>query len=102
MIGGASRVRKDVPPYVLAGSDPLRFEGLNSVGLRRRGFQRELLDALDRAYELIYRSGLNVSQALARIEPDTALMAFAEVRSVVEFIRRSERGIIPGPRFLHR
>jgi UDP-N-acetylglucosamine acyltransferase len=102
MVGGGLRLQKDVPPYILAGGEPLSFEGLNSIGLRRRGFQREVLEALDRTYELIYRSRLNVSQALAKIEPDTALMAFPEVRSVVEFIRNSKRGIVPAPRRLYR
>jgi len=102
MIGGGLRVGKDVPPYVLAGGEPLTFEGLNSVGLRRRGFSRETLEALDRAYELIYRAKLNVSQAVARIEADTSLGAVPEVRTVLEFIRKSKRGIIPGPRLLSR
>lgn len=102
MIGGGLRVGKDVPPYILAGGEPVAFEGLNSVGLRRRGFSRETLDALDRAYELLYRSGLNVSQALVRIEADALLSAVPEVRTVLEFIRKSKRGIIPGPRHRSR
>jgi UDP-N-acetylglucosamine acyltransferase len=91
-------VRKDIPPYVLAGNDPICFEGLNAIGLRRRGFTREVLDALDRMYGILYRSDLNVSQAVARIEADLPLAAVAEVRHVLEFIRASKRGIIPGPR----
>jgi UDP-N-acetylglucosamine acyltransferase len=102
MIGGGVRVGKDVPPYVLAGGETATFEGLNSIGLRRRGFSRETLEALDRAYELIYRAKLNVSQAVARIEADVALSAVPEVRTVLEFIHKSKRGIIPGPRLLSR
>jgi UDP-N-acetylglucosamine acyltransferase len=102
MIGGGLRVGKDVPPYVLAGGEPLTFEGLNSIGLRRRGFSRETLEALDRAYELIYRARLNVSQALARIAADAALSIVPEVQTVLEFIRKSKRGIVPGPRLLSR
>jgi UDP-N-acetylglucosamine acyltransferase len=102
MIGGGLRVGKDVPPYVLAGGEPVTFEGLNSIGLRRRGFSPETLEALDRAYALIYHANLNVSQAVARIEADAALSAVPEVRTVLEFIRRSKRGIIPGPRLLSR
>jgi UDP-N-acetylglucosamine acyltransferase len=98
MIGGGVRVPKDVPPYVLAGNQPLVFEGLNSIGLRRRGFTRETIDALDRAYQLIYRAGLNVSQALNAICADAALQTFPEVRHVVEFVRASKRGIIGAPR----
>ena len=89
---------KDVPPYVLAGNEPLRFEGLNSIGLRRRGFTPEVIAALDRAYELVYRSKLNVSQAVAKIKADAALMAVAEVRNVLDFVARSKRGIIGAPR----
>ncbi|MBP1658332.1 MAG: lpxA [Bacteroidetes bacterium] len=98
MVGGGLRVSKDVPPYVLAGNDPLVFEGLNAIGLRRRGFSRETLDALDRMYALIYRSKLNVSQALAKITADAELMKVPEVGRCVEFIRGSSRGIIGAPR----
>lgn len=97
MIGGGVRVPKDVPPFVLASQDPVAFQGLNSIGLRRRGFSREVLGALERTYGLIYTTGHNVSQALALIRADEALMALAEVRSVVEFAATSKRGIIPGP-----
>ncbi len=98
MIGGGVRVPKDVPPYVLASNHPLVFEGLNSIGLRRRGFSRETIDALDRTYQLMYRARLNVSQALDAICADATLLAFPEVRHVVEFVRASKRGIIGAPR----
>jgi UDP-N-acetylglucosamine acyltransferase len=98
MIGGGLHVPKDIPPYVLAGGQRAVFEGLNSIGLRRRGFSRELIDALDRAYHLLYRSGLNVTQALQKIAADPLLMQYGEVAHVVEFIRGSQRGIIGAPR----
>jgi UDP-N-acetylglucosamine acyltransferase len=98
MIGGGLRVPKDIPPYVLAGGERAVYEGLNSIGLRRRGFSREVIDALDRAYHLLYRSGLNVTQALQKIAADPLLMQFGEVAHVVEFIRGSRRGIIGAPR----
>ncbi|HMK38561.1 MAG TPA: acyl-ACP--UDP-N-acetylglucosamine O-acyltransferase [Bacteroidota bacterium] len=101
MIGGGLRVHKDVPPYILAGGEPLVFEGLNSIGLRRRGFAPEVISALDRAYAVIYRSGLNVSQAVARIREDASLLAFHEVRNVIEFIGKSKRGILPPFRLRH-
>ncbi len=94
MIGGGLRVPKDVPPYVRAAGEPLVFAGLNSIGLRRRGFSRETIEALDRAYTILYNSNLNVSQAVARIREDASLMQVAEVRYVVEFIVASKRGII--------
>ena len=101
MIGGGLRIPKDVPPYVLAGGEPAVFEGLNSIGLRRRGFSPAVIDALDRAYTLIYRSGLNVSQAVARVREDGALSGVREVQNVLEFIAASKRGIMSGPRLRH-
>ena len=98
MIGGGLRVPKDVPPYILAGQEPLAYQGLNSVGLRRRGFSAEAIDGLDRAYALIYGSKLNVTQAIARIKEDSSLMNLQEVRNVVTFIEASQRGILGGPR----
>jgi UDP-N-acetylglucosamine acyltransferase len=98
MIGGGLRVPKDVPPYILAGQDPLSFQGLNSIGLRRRGFPPEVLTALDKTYSLIYHSGMNVSQAVSRIKDDESLASVSEVQHVLTFIANSKRGIIGGPR----
>ncbi|MDZ7369953.1 MAG: acyl-ACP--UDP-N-acetylglucosamine O-acyltransferase [candidate division KSB1 bacterium] len=92
MVGGHFRVTKDVPPYILASEEPLRFVGLNSVGLRRRGFSEETMRALKHAYRLIYRSNLNVSQAVARIREEVELIP--EVLHILEFIEKAERGII--------
>jgi UDP-N-acetylglucosamine acyltransferase len=101
MVGGGSRVRKDIPPYILAGSEPLMYEGLNVVGLRRRGFLPSVIEALDNAYTLIYGSKLNVSQAVQKIREDPALMRVEEVQRVLSFISQSGRGIIPGRRRPH-
>jgi UDP-N-acetylglucosamine acyltransferase len=98
MIGGGLRVPKDVPPYILAGQEPLIFQGLNSVGLRRRGFSPAAIAALEKAYVLLYASRLNVSQAVAKIKEDPELAAVTEVQAVLEFIACSTRGIIAGPR----
>jgi UDP-N-acetylglucosamine acyltransferase len=94
MVGGGFRVVKDVPPYVLAGSEPLIFERLNIVGLRRRGFSDKSIEVLDKTYRLIYRSSLNVSQAVARIKEEVEQTP--EVQAVLSFIARSKRGIISG------
>jgi UDP-N-acetylglucosamine acyltransferase len=91
-IGGGYRVDKDVPPYILAVGEPLTFGGLNSIGLRRRGFAPELLANLKKAYKLIYRSKLNTSQALVRMEEEMEIIP--EIRYIIDFIRASERGII--------
>ncbi len=92
MIGGGFRVTKDVPPYVLAGQEPLAYNGLNVVGLRRRNFPQETIQTLEKAYQLIYYSQLNVSQALERIKKELPLTE--EIKHVVEFIEKSKRGII--------
>ena len=92
MIGGGFRVPKDVPPFILAGQEPLAFQGLNLVGLKRRNFSRESIDLLRRAYQIIYESDLNVSQAIERIRAELA--PSEEVGHILEFIGKSKRGII--------
>ncbi len=92
MIGGGFRVPKDVPPYILAGQEPLSFQGLNIVGLKRRNFSSQTLDALQKAFNHIYHSQMNVSQALQKIKDEAPMID--EVRQVVEFIEKSKRGII--------
>jgi UDP-N-acetylglucosamine acyltransferase len=92
MIGGGFRVPKDVPPYILAGQEPLVFQGLNLVGLKRRNFTREALDLLRKTYQIIYESNLNVSQALERIREE--IPASEETNHILEFIEKSKRGII--------
>lgn len=94
MIGGGFRVVKDVPPFILAGQEPLVFEGLNLLGLRRRNFTLKSIEALDKAYRFLYRSNLNVSQAVAQIRDEVELTP--EVQSMLEFIQKSKRGIISG------
>jgi len=95
MIGGGYRVVKDIPPFVRAGREPLVFEGLNSVGLRRRGFSPKTIDLIEKAYVLLYQSKLNVSQAVVRIKEE--LEQTPEIQNILNFIAGSKRGIIPGP-----
>ncbi len=92
MVGGGYRVNKDVPPFTLAGHEPLAFEGLNSIGLRRRGFSKETIDTLDRLYMILYRSGRNVSQAVEVIAREVPQIP--EVREILSFIAASAHGII--------
>ena len=92
MIGGGFRVVKDVPPYVLAGQNPLSFEGLNIVGLKRRGFSPEAISSIESAYHYIYNSKLNVSQAIDKIQKEMVLTD--EVRRIIEFTKGSKRGIV--------
>lgn len=91
-VGGGCRVPKDVLPYVRVAGEPIRVNGLNIVGLQRRGFSKEAIEQLRRAYRILFRSGLNVSQAVAKIEEE--LDSTEEIRTILDFIRHSERGII--------
>ena len=90
-VGGCSRVAKDVPPYLKAVGNPVKLYGLNSVGLQRSGFDEAIVRELKRAYRLVFRSELNVSQALQRARAE--LQQFAEVAAFLTFIEESERGI---------
>jgi len=92
IIGGGSKVRIDVPPFVKADRDPLSFLGLNSVGLTRRGFEKERIDEIHEIYRAIYQKGMNFSQALDYVEKE--FKASPDRDYILEFIRKSERGII--------
>jgi UDP-N-acetylglucosamine acyltransferase len=91
-VGGASRIPQDVPPYLKAVGNPVKLYGLNSVGLQRNGFSVEVLRELKRAYRLFFRSELNVSQALERVQGEVQM--YPEVRRFVEFVANSQRGIV--------
>jgi len=93
-IGGGSLVRKDVPPFTKAGREPLSYCGLNSVGLRRRGYTNEQIFSLQEVYRTIYLKGLNHTKALDLIEIEMA--PSPERDEVINFIRSSERGIMRG------
>ncbi|HAX93175.1 MAG TPA: acyl-[acyl-carrier-protein]--UDP-N-acetylglucosamine O-acyltransferase [Bacteroidales bacterium] len=96
IIGGGSKVRTDVPPFIKADRDPLTYLGLNIVGLTRRGFLKERIDNIHNIYRAIYQNGMNVSQALEYIEKE--FTSSADRDYIIDFIRKSERGIIRGPR----
>ena len=92
MVGGGSKVRIDVPPFIKADRDPLSFLGLNSVGLTRRGFSKERIDEIHEIYRAIYQKGMNISQALDFVEAE--FKSSPDRDYILEFIRKSERGII--------
>lgn len=94
MIQGGSKVGKDVPPFSTSGRDPLSFTGVNSIGLRRRGFSNETIYAIQEVYRIIYQRGLNISDALEFVEAN--LQASNERDEIILFIRGSKRGIIRG------
>ena len=89
--GGGSRVAKDVLPFLKVAGSPPKVSGLNTVGLKRRGFEDSQLDRIKAAYRLIYRSGLNVSQAIERMEIE--IESSPEIDTLLDFIRGSQRGI---------
>jgi UDP-N-acetylglucosamine acyltransferase len=92
MIQGGSKVTKDVPPYCMAGRDPLAYTGVNSVGLRRRGFSNDAINQILDIYRTIYQRGLNVSQAIDFIEANVSASTERDV--IVNFVKGSKRGII--------
>jgi UDP-N-acetylglucosamine acyltransferase len=94
MISGGSLVRKDVPPFTKAAREPLSFVGINSIGLRRRGFSPEKIKEIQDIYRIIYQKSYNVSQALAIIEAE--MPATSERDEIVSFINNSSRGIMKG------
>ena len=91
-IGGMARVSKDIPPFLKAVGNPVKLYGLNTVGLQRSGMDEDTIRELKRAYQLFFRSDLNVSQALERAQ--TELEQFPEVQELIRFVEASERGVV--------
>jgi len=96
IIGGGSRVRMDVPPYLKADREPLAYMGINSVGLVRRGFAKEKIDDIHNIYRVIFQNGLNNTMALEKVERD--FVQSPERDYIIRFIKESERGVIRGPK----
>ena len=94
MVGGGSHVRKDVPPYIKAGREPLSYVGINSIGLRRRNFTNEKIREIQDIYRYIYQKGLNTSQAVELIEAE--MPATQERDEILLFVKDSKRGVIRG------
>ncbi len=92
MIQGGCRFSKDIPPYIIAGREPIAYSGINIVGLRRRGFSNELIENIHNAYRIIYNSGKNVTDALQQVREEIPMSP--EIEYIVSFIENSERGII--------
>jgi len=91
IVGGCSRVSKDVPPFVKAVGNPMKLYGLNSVGLRRNGFSPDTILELKRAYRLLFRSELNLAQAIERVTAEVEQIP--EVKQLVQFVESSQRGV---------
>ncbi|MDG1219937.1 MAG: hypothetical protein P8P01_00865 [Schleiferiaceae bacterium] len=90
MVGGGSMVRQDIPPFITVARTPLAFDGVNSIGLKRRGFSHERIERIQSTYRLLYQSGRNVTQAKEALkdnkDPDS--------QAILDFIAKSERGIL--------
>ena len=93
MVSALSAANKDIPPYVIAGGRPAVVLGINTVGLRRSAFSPEVRSEIKHAYKLLYRSGLNVSQALEIMKKD---LQSPEAKHFITFIESSKRGILDG------
>jgi len=91
MIGGATKVRQDCPPYMITDGETATVIGPNIVGLQRHGVSQETRSALKEAYRLLYREGLNRSQAMERIKYEVPDLP--EIRHLVEFYQQSSRGV---------
>ena len=91
-IGGGFRAVQDVPPFILAAGEPLRYGGINSIGLKRRGFTTEAMTNIKKAYRKYFRSDLPRSSALEEMKNEMANSV--EIKEIIDFIDTSERGII--------
>ncbi len=94
LVSGGSLVRKDVPPFAKAGKEPLSYIGINSIGLRRRGFITEKIREIQNIYRILYQKNYNTTQALEKIEAE--LEATKERDQILLFIKNSLRGIMKG------
>jgi UDP-N-acetylglucosamine acyltransferase len=93
-VAGGSLVRKDVPPYVKAAREPLSYVGINSVGLRRRGFTSEKITEIQNIYRILYQKKYNNTQAAEIIEAE--MVASPERDEILQFVKNSKRGIMKG------
>ena len=96
MIQGGALINKDIPPFVKAAREPIAYCGVNSIGLRRRGYSSETIQQIQDVYRCLYEGKLNVSEAVEMIE--TTLPATPERDEIITFVRNSRRGIVRGYR----
>jgi UDP-N-acetylglucosamine acyltransferase len=94
MVSGGSLVRKDVPPFAKAGKEPISYIGINSIGLRRRGFTIEKIREIQNIFRLLYQKNYNTTQAVEIIEAE--MEATSERDQIILFIKNSQRGIMKG------
>ncbi len=94
MISGGSMIRKDIPPFVKVARDPISYAGINSVGLRRRGFSNDKIFEIQKIYRYIFQMKMNTSQAISFIEKE--MLPTLERDEIITFIQNSPRGIVKG------
>lgn len=94
MIQGGTRLGKDIPPYIIAGREPVCYSGVNLVGLRRHSFTNEKINEIQEIYRVIYQSGYNFSDAIKKIEQE--FEKTPEMEKIVDFVKNSPRGIVRG------
>lgn len=94
MISGGSLIRKDIPPYIKVAREPISYAGINSVGLRRRGFTNDKIFEIQKTYRYIFQMKMNVSQAIEYIEKE--MLPTMERDEIITFIQNSPRGIVKG------
>lgn len=91
MIQGGSRSSQDIPPYIIAGKEPIKYAGINIIGLRRRGFSNELIQLIHQAYRLLYSKGV-LKEGIEEIRKN--LNVTPEIQYIIDFVESSQRGII--------
>ena len=91
MIQGGSRFSQDIPPYIIAGKEPIRYAGINLMGLRRHGFSNEKIDLIHQAYRVLYSKGI-LEEGMQEIEKNLQLIP--EIQYIISFVKASKRGII--------
>lgn len=94
MIQGGTRLGKDIPPYIIAGREPVCYSGVNLIGLRRHEFSNEKINEIQEIYRMIYQSGFNFTDAINKIEKE--FQETPEMRLIVDFVKSSPRGIVRG------
>ena len=91
MIQGGSRTSQDIPPFIIAGKEPIRYCGINLIGLRRRGFSNELIQNIHEAYRILYSKGLK-KDGIEEIR--NSMEVTPEIQYIIDFVEQSKRGII--------
>mgnify|MGYP001564992680 CR=1 FL=1 len=97
IVGGCSKVVQDIPPYSTCDGHPARVYGLNLIGLRRNKFSKETIEQIDKAYKILFNTGLTRKHSLEKIEKE--IPATTEISYLINFIKNSERGIVHSCRF---